>query len=73
MDAGRLLSCGAAYPIIYSRVAEYVHRIAQGAKPSELPVEQPNVVRRLTNLKTARALGVNVPQTILLRSDEVLE
>ena len=72
-DAGGLLSYGSAIPVIYSRAAEYVHRIAQGAKPSELPVEQPNVVRRLTNLKTARALGVNVPQTILLRSDEVLE
>ncbi|MEW6687795.1 MAG: ABC transporter substrate-binding protein [Pseudomonadota bacterium] len=72
-DAGGLLSYAAEFPVIYARAADYVDRIARGAKPSELPVEQPNIVRMVTNLKAARALGINVPQSILLRSDEVIE
>jgi len=73
VDAGGLISYGADLRAIYPRAAEYVQRIVQGARPSELPIEQPNVVRMVVNLKTARAQGIKIPKSILVRADEVIE
>ena len=57
----------------YRRVADYAHRILQGAKPADLPIEQSSSFRTVVNLATARALGIKIPQSILLRADRVIE
>ena len=71
--AGGLLSYANDSVERYRRVADYAHRILQGAKPSDLPVEQSSVFRTVVNLATARALGIKIPQSILLRADRVIE
>lgn len=73
MDAGGLVFYGVDLGVIYSRAADYVHRIAQGARPADLPVERPTVIRLVLNRKTARELGLTVPPTVLVRADELIE
>ena len=73
MDAGGLMAYGANIPSLYRRAAYYVDRILKGAKPAELPVEQPREFDFIINLKTAQALGLTIPQHVLLQATEVLQ
>ena len=71
--AGGLISYGPNYPDMFRRAAELVDRILRGAKPAEIPVEQPTKFDLVVNLKTAKALGLTVPPFLLTRADEVIE
>jgi putative tryptophan/tyrosine transport system substrate-binding protein len=73
VDAGGLLSYGPSITGIYRRCAEYVDQIARGAKPSDLPIEQPTKFEFVLSLKTAREIGIATPTALLLRADEVIE
>jgi putative tryptophan/tyrosine transport system substrate-binding protein len=73
VEAGGLLSYGSSITTLYKRVADYVDLIAKGAKPSDLPIEQPTKFEMVVNLKTAKAIDVTLPTSILLRADEVIE
>jgi putative tryptophan/tyrosine transport system substrate-binding protein len=70
---GGLMSYGVDFPPLWRRTADYVARILKGAKPAELPIEQPTKFEFVVNLKTAKALGVTIPNGILLAADEVIE
>ena len=71
--AGGLLSYGASLPDLFRRGAVYVHKILQGTKPADLPIEQPVKFELVVNLKTARVMGLSIPESFLLRADEVIE
>jgi putative tryptophan/tyrosine transport system substrate-binding protein len=68
-----LMSYGPSLPDLFRRAATYVHKILQGAKPSELPVEQPVSFELIVNPRTAKMLGITIPESFLLRADEVIE
>ena len=73
VDAGGLMSYGPNRTAMARRAADYVNRIARGATPQELPIEQPTTFELVINLKTARSIGISLSQAILLRADEVIE
>lgn len=73
VDAGGLMSYGANFPDLFSRAAEFTDKILRGAKPADMPVEQPVKFDLVVNLKTARTLGLTIPESFLLRADEVIE
>jgi putative ABC transport system substrate-binding protein len=73
VDLGGLMCYGPGRTVLSRRAADYINRIAHGAKPSDLPIERPTTFELVINLKTAKLLGVEFSQAMLLRADEVIE
>ena len=73
VEAGGLISYGPNFPELFRRAADYIDKILRGAKPADIPVEQPAKFDLIINLRTAKALGLTVPPPLLTRADEVIE
>ena len=73
VEAGSLMSYGPNYSDLFRRAGDFVHKILHGAKPGDIPVEQPTRFDLVINIATAKALGLEVPATLLARADEVIE
>jgi len=73
VDGGSLMSYGPNYSDLFRRAADYVDKILRGAKPGDIPVEQPSKFDLVLNVTAAKGLGLTIPESFLLRADEVIE